>query len=159
MDSVKWLRRIILLGPAERHAAFHESGMDELYRRIGKDGVAGPAVSTVLIKAAIAWPARAARLPAGRHLVWGFAWTGDGVVRGVDFSSDGGKLWTPAKLSSPPRRNSWVKWECPWVAVEGEHILMSRAIDSAGRQPLTRDPARTDGYELNWCAPVPCSVR
>jgi hypothetical protein len=37
---------------------------------------------------------------------------------------------------------------------------MSRATDDAGRQqPLARDPARKDGYELNYCAPVRCEVR
>jgi hypothetical protein len=36
---------------------------------------------------------------------------------------------------------------------------MSRAIDDAGRaQPLKRDPSRKDGYELNFCTPVRCSV-
>jgi hypothetical protein len=39
-------------------------------------------------------------------------------------------------------------------------VLMSRAVDDAGcQQPLARDRSRRDSYELNFCAPVRCSVR
>jgi hypothetical protein len=39
-------------------------------------------------------------------------------------------------------------------------VLMSRAVDDAGRQqPIKRDALRKDGYELSFCAPVKCAVR
>ena len=112
------------------------------------------------MKSAIAWPADNSKLPAGRHAVRGFAWTGDGLVRGVEISADGGRTWAPAKLESRPKPFSWVRWSYSWTAPPGDHVLMSRATDDAGRaQPLQRDPARKDGYELNFCAPVRCAVR
>jgi len=65
-----------------------------------------------------------------------------------------------AQLESPPRPFTWVRWKFLWSAVAGDHVLMSRAVDDAGRQqPLARDPLRKDSYELNLCAPVRCSVR
>jgi hypothetical protein len=64
------------------------------------------------------------------------AWDGDGVMT----------------LSDDPENGDLI--------VEVEHLLLSRATDENGnRQPLSRDPARFDSYELNWCAPVPCVVR
>ncbi len=117
-------------------------------------------LTDLLVKSVIAWPADNLKLPAGRHSVKGFAWTGSGLVHGVEFSGDGGKTWIPAKLESSPKGFGWVRWNLAWSAPPGDHILMSRATDSAGRrQPILRDPLRKDGYELNFCAPVRCAVR
>jgi DMSO/TMAO reductase YedYZ molybdopterin-dependent catalytic subunit len=162
MDSVKWLQRITVLGPNDPPSDFLASGMDKVYNRIVKPATGDPKVtrlSDLLVKSAIAWPTGNMKLPAGRHVVRGFAWTGAGMIRSVDLSTDGGHTWTPAKLESKPMPFSWVRWSCSWSAAPGDHVLMSRATDDAGgQQPLTRDPARKDGYELNYCAPVRCSV-
>jgi DMSO/TMAO reductase YedYZ molybdopterin-dependent catalytic subunit len=162
MDSVKWLQRILVLGPNDQPSDFQASGMDKVYNRIVKSTDGEPKItrlSDLLVKSAIAWPASNMKLPAARHTIRGFAWTGVGVVRSVELSTDGGRAWTPAKLESKPMPFSWVRWNCAWSAVPGDHVLMSRATDDAGgQQPLKRDPARKDGYELNFCAPVRCQV-
>jgi DMSO/TMAO reductase YedYZ molybdopterin-dependent catalytic subunit len=163
MDSVKWLQRITVLGPNDQASDFLASGMDKVYNRIVKPAAGEPKVtrlSDLLVKSAIAWPAVNMKLPAGRHLVRGFAWTGASVIRAVELSTDGGHVWTSAKLESKPMPYSWIRWNYSWSALSGDHVLMSRATDDAGQQqPLTRDPARKDGYELNYCAAVRCSVR
>jgi DMSO/TMAO reductase YedYZ molybdopterin-dependent catalytic subunit len=163
MDSVKWLRRIVVLGPHDPPSNFQASGMDKFYNRIVAPSVGEPKttrLTEILVKSAIAWPTDNMKLPAGRHLVRGFAWAGAGVVRGVQVSADGGRVWAPAKLESTPKPFTWVRWSQSWLAEPGDHVLTSRATDDAGReQPLKRDPARRDGYELNFCAPTPCSVR
>lgn len=162
MDSVKWLRRIVVLGPKDRHSAFIESGMDRVYNRVtqASDGIETKRLSSIQVKSAIAWPPDKMRLPAGVHQVWGFAWTGTGTVREVAVSSDGGRVWESARLESSPAPYRWIRWNYNWPASAGEHSLMSRATDSQGnQQPLQRDTARKDGYELNWCAPLTCSVR
>jgi DMSO/TMAO reductase YedYZ molybdopterin-dependent catalytic subunit len=163
MDSVKWLQRIIVLGPEDRPSDFAASGMNRIYNRIIKPAGGDPVVTRlteIAVKSAIAWPQDNAKLPVGRHTIRGFAWTGAGLVRGVELSGDGGKTWAPAKLESPPKAFSWVRWNCSWAAAPGDHILMSHATDTAGRQqPLTRDLARKDGYELNFCAPIRCSAQ
>jgi DMSO/TMAO reductase YedYZ molybdopterin-dependent catalytic subunit len=163
MDSVKWLRRIIVLGPSDQASDFEASGMNKVYNRIVKPAGGEPKINRltgILVKSAIAWPADNTKLPAGHHAIRGFAWTGAGLVRGVEFSSDGGNTWIAVKLDSRPKAFSWVGWSYSWSAASGDYVLMSRATDAEGRrQPLTRDPARKDGYELNFCAPVRCSVR
>jgi len=163
MDSVKWLRRMVVLGPSEPAPVLESSGMNKLYNRMVK-GPGGELTRTrlteVLVKSMIVWPGDNTRLPAARHLVYGFAWTGTGLVRSVSLSADGGRTWTPAQLESAPQPFSWVRWRYLWNAPPGDHVLMSRARDDAGReQPLKRDGSRKDGYELNFCAPVRCFVR
>jgi len=163
MDSVKWLQRITLLAPGDPAESFHSSGMDKVYNRVLAAGAAPPVVtrlSDLLVKSAVAWPPDNWKLPAARHLVRGFAWTGSSRVRKVDFSSDGGHTWSPAKLDSPPTQYSWVRWTFAWTATSGEHILMSRAADDAGHvQPLLREAGRKDLYAFNHCSPVRCSVQ
>jgi DMSO/TMAO reductase YedYZ molybdopterin-dependent catalytic subunit len=161
MDSVKWLRRIEVLAAEDMNSTFYRSGMDRLYNRIlSVDGARRTTrLTSIQVKSAIAWPAAAMKLPAGRHLVWGFAWSGNGAIRDVAVTNDGGKQWNPAKLQSKGEPYSWVRWNYSWEAKPGEYALMSRASDRNGPQPMVRDGMRKDAYELNWCAPVRCSVR
>ncbi len=162
MDSVKWLRRIAVLRADDQNTVFHQRGMDGLYNRVTRvNGAAhSERLSVVQVKSAMAWPGNGSKLPAGRHQVWGFAWSGSEAVRGVELSSDNGKTWSNAKLQVKPRQYGWVRWSCEWNAGPGDYVLLSRASDQGGnQQPIARDPARKDAYELNSCAPVHCSVR
>jgi DMSO/TMAO reductase YedYZ molybdopterin-dependent catalytic subunit len=163
MDSVKWLQRIVVLAPGEAAANFQASGMHQVYNRVVADPAGGRKIvrlSEVLVKSAIAWPGDQMKLPVGRHEVQGFAWTGSGVVRAVEVSTDAGRTWNPTRLEAAPKPFVWVRWRYGWNANPGDHILLSRATDASGRkQPLVRDPARKDGYELNFCQPVHCAVR
>jgi DMSO/TMAO reductase YedYZ molybdopterin-dependent catalytic subunit len=163
MDSVKWLQRIVLLGPDEPAESFQSSGMNKVYNRVVETAPSQRTVTRmteILVKSAIAWPPDDSKLPVGRHVVRGFAWTGPSLIRTVEFSSDGGRTWSPAKLEAAPKQHAWVRWTYSWSAGAGEHVLMSRAIDDAGNtQSLRREPGRKDLYGLNYCAPVRCSVQ
>jgi DMSO/TMAO reductase YedYZ molybdopterin-dependent catalytic subunit len=163
MDSVKWLQRVVVLGPSDQAPNFQLSGMNKLYNRMVKNPAGELQITRlteIQVRSAIAWPVANARLPAGRYVIRGFAWTGAGLVRSVSFSSDGGRAWTPAALESLPKPFTWVRWKYTWSAGPGDHVLMSRATDDAGKeQPVARDPSRKDVYELNFCTPVRCSVR
>ena len=161
MNSVKWLMSIRLLHESDDETVFHRSGISRLYNRVtqtnGADRVTR--LSEIELKSVLAWPTNRLKLPSGKHLVWGFAWSGTSAVKEVSVSSDGGKSWNAAKLDSGNTSYGWVHWSYPWHATPGEHALMSRAMDAAGKQqPLQRDPARKDAYELNWCLPIHCSV-
>jgi len=162
MDSVKWLQRIVVLGPEDTAPNFELSGMNKLYNRLLKrpsGEVNVTRLTDVLVKSAIAWPADHAKLLNGQHVIRGFAWTGSGVVRQVDVSVDAGRSWTAAEFEAAPKRFAWARWKYLWSAPPGEHVLMSRAADDASSQPIKRDPARKDGYEMNYCLPVHCTVR
>jgi DMSO/TMAO reductase YedYZ molybdopterin-dependent catalytic subunit len=162
MNSVKWLRRLTVLQANERGTTFERSGMNRLYNRTRVRGGVEQItrVSSVQVKSVLAWPTNGLKLPAGRYSVWGFAWSGSAAIGKLSVSVDGGRQWCPAKLQSQAGTHAWVRWQYEWKAHPGEYALMSRAEDMQGSvQPLTRDPTRKDGYELNWCAPVICSVR
>jgi DMSO/TMAO reductase YedYZ molybdopterin-dependent catalytic subunit len=162
MDSVKWLQRIVVMNVEDQpQSTFHRSGMSRLYNRV--TNVQGDTrvtrVSSIQVKSVVAWPPDGLKLPAGQHIVWGFAWAGTAAVRSVTVTTDGGKEWSHAKLEAQSGPYSWVRWNYSWNARPGDHTLMSRASDAAGgEQPLNRDPARKDGYELNSCMPLRCSV-
>lgn len=161
MNSVKWLKSIRLLRESANETVFHQSGMSRLYNRVIQDHGADHVtrLSAIDLKSVLAWPSNQLKLPAGRHLVWGFAWSGTSAIKEVSVSSDGGQVWSAAKLDSGNGGYGWMRWTYTWHATPGEHVLMSRAMDSAGKQqPLQRDPARKDAYELNWCLPIHCSV-
>jgi DMSO/TMAO reductase YedYZ molybdopterin-dependent catalytic subunit len=159
MDSVKWIRRIEVLRPGEAvPPSYVASGMPRLYSRLAK---AKPpaAVSAVLVKSVIGYPSPDTKLVPSVVPVSGYAWTGEGTIKEVHLSIDGGKNWDRAQLSTPPKAFTWVRWTYNWSAFSGKHTLMSRAEDSAGKlQPLSRDPERLDAYELNTVAPVSCTV-
>ena len=162
MDSVKWLRRIVVMSAQDQQSGFHQSGMDRLYNRAKRTGndVQVTRVSSVRVKSSVAWPNDGLKLPKGRYSVWGFAWSGAAAIRDVSVSVDAGRTWNLAGLQKQAGPDSWVRWEYQWNATPGEYVVMSRAADHAGnQQPLQRDPARKDGYELNWCVPIHCSVR
>ena len=163
MDSVKWLKRIVVLGPSDAAPNFQLSGMNKLYNRMVKTPAGEIQVTRlteIQVRSVIAWPPDNQRLPVGRHVIRGFAWTGAGVISSVRLSADGGRQWAPAQLESAPKPFTWVRWKFLWSAASGDHVLMSRATDDRGcEQPLTRDRSRRDSYELNFCAPVRCSVR
>ncbi len=162
MDSVKWLRRIVVLGPAERPPQFFESGMTEAYIRVrerdGKQEVAR--LAEINVKSQLAYPVDESRLPAGPLKISGFAWSGQSRIRRVSVSLNGGQSWDPAVFDGAVKPFTWVRWTYDWAARPGEYSLLARAEDESGRvQPLRRDPARKDDYELNHCAPVRCLVR
>jgi DMSO/TMAO reductase YedYZ molybdopterin-dependent catalytic subunit len=163
MDSVKWLQRIVVMNAQDQQqSTFHQSGMNRLYNRV--TSVQGDTrttrLSSVQVKSVVAWPSDRLNLPAGRHLVWGFAWSGTNAIRTVALTTDGGKAWKPAKLDAQSSPYCWVRWTYSWNATPGDYIFMSRASDAArDQQPIERDPARKDAYELNSCLPLHCSVR
>jgi DMSO/TMAO reductase YedYZ molybdopterin-dependent catalytic subunit len=163
MDSVKWLRRIVVLRAEDQPEAFYRSGMNLLYSRIlqvrGEQRISSR-VSRVLVRSNIAFPPMGANLSAGHCTVWGFAWAGPDSIDHVEISLNAGRSWHPASLETGSRRFTWVKWAYEWQASPGRHTLISRARDSSGEvQPLARDPQRLDAYELNWCTPVHCWVK
>lgn len=159
MDSVKWIGRISVLAPGETlPASYVESGMPRLYSRLTKKAPPVP-VSSILVKSVIGYPSADTKIVPSVVPVSGYAWTGDGTVKEVRLSVDGGRNWERAQLSRPPKAFNWVRWTYNWSASSGKHTLVSRAEDSAGRlQPMSRDPERLDAYELNTVAPVPCTV-
>ena len=67
----------------------------------------------------------------------GRAWSGFGGIERVEVSTDGGATFEEATLDDPLGEAAWRPWRYEWDATPGEHVLCSRATDSAGNvQPL-----------------------
>jgi DMSO/TMAO reductase YedYZ molybdopterin-dependent catalytic subunit len=152
--SIKWLTQLTL-SSAEWNGPF----MQRSYRSPRADDPAQTySLQSLECKSLITAPLDGAQATVGPQTIAGYAWAGEGVVTGVDVSTDGGKTWAPASLVGREERYAWRRWEFPWTAAGGSHTIMARATDSFGRvQPASRarDPL---GYRWNVVHAVRVSV-
>ena len=97
-------------------------------------------VTWLNVKSLITWPDRDAALARERHTVRGVAWTGQGHVTSVEFSTDRDPRWRPAVLATGPRPGSWRQFRVDWEPREaGRHILRVRhRLERRGAAPDLR---------------------
>ena len=119
---------------------------------------AGRVITEQTLKSALGlpWPAE---LPAGRHLLHGFAHSPHGAIERVEWSADGGAGWEEARLAGPQLQYSWARFEFEWEARPGEHALRTRATDRAGHTQPDAVPFNEEGYLFNQVLPHPVRVR
>jgi DMSO/TMAO reductase YedYZ molybdopterin-dependent catalytic subunit len=136
---VKWLERIEV-----RDRALKTRFMAKDYVTLRGEEVDGRTMWTetlvgpINVKSVVA---RVAKQKDGTLRVTGAAW-GESPVKAVEVSIDGGP-WTAARVEERSEPFTWRFWSYEWKdAKEGEHTLVSRAIDSRGHvQPATEDPS------------------
>jgi sulfane dehydrogenase subunit SoxC len=150
MVNVKWLTRIALL---EEPFEGYQNAV--AYRMYGADGEPGEPLTRMLPRSLMVPPGVPDFMTRERHLepgpvsVTGRAWSGYGLIDRVEVSTDGGASFTDAELDEPLGEAAWRGWRFDWDAARGEHVLSSRATDSAGNsQPLTA-PWNLKGYANN----------
>jgi sulfane dehydrogenase subunit SoxC len=162
MTSVKWLRSITAL--AEPFEGVQQTLLYR-YRRSPEDP--GAPVTRKKPRALMAPPGipefftRRRHVRAGRTLIEGRAWSGHGAVRSVEFSADGGRTWSQARLQPAESKHGWSAWSYDWEASEpGDYELCARATDAAGNtQPLDAEDAwNQGGYGVNAVQRVPVHV-
>jgi sulfane dehydrogenase subunit SoxC len=149
MTNVKWLARITLL-----EQPFQGYQQSVGYRLYDAEGVPGEPVTRMLPRSLMIPPGVPDFLTRERHLepglvtLSGRAWSGRPVEM-VEVSTDGGASFAPALLDEPVGDSAWRGWRFEWDAPVGEHVLCSRATDTAGnRQPLEA-PWNLKGYANN----------
>lgn len=153
--SIKWV------GSIEVSAGTLSSPWDtRYYRYFGPDfPVEGSAPLTrQVVKSAfeLPWPAT---LPASRRqLLTGRSWSGNGTVRRVDVSTDGGTTWRRARPRSGTARAGWLRWEIPWRPEPGRHVLLARATDETGVSQPGVTPYNSLGYLFGAVAAHPVQV-
>jgi sulfane dehydrogenase subunit SoxC len=160
MTSVKWLRRITVLGqPFTGYQQAHG------YRIRAAEDEPGVPVTRIEPRSLLLPPgipefqSRRRFLAPGRHLLSGRAWSGRAPVARVEVSTDGGASWQPASLGQARSPWAWVAWSYAWDATAGDHELCSRATDEAGNtQPLAA-AWNAGGYANNAVQRVPVTVR
>ncbi|QWE13002.1 sulfite dehydrogenase [Polynucleobacter sp. AP-Titi-500A-B4] len=133
--SIKWLRRIKL--GTEPWQTREETSA---YTDLRSDGKALQFTFAMEVKSVITQPSGLMKLKSkGFCEISGFAWSGNGKIRRVEVSTDGGKSWGEAVLQEPVMDKSLVRFRFPWVWDGAPATLMSRAVDSSGEMQPTMD--------------------
>ena len=98
-------------------------------------------------------------LLAGRTLLRGRSWSGEGKISKVEVSLDREITWQTARLREPNIPRAWVRWDLDWDAQPGDYSLRARATDERGtRQPVIV-PWNDQGYLYGAVVKHPVTVR
>ena len=132
--NVKWLRRLKLTtSPAMTKDETSK------YTILLKDDKAWQFVFPMEVKSVITRPAPGIRLRGpGFYEISGLAWSGNGSIRQVDVSADGGQSWAPAALQGPILPKAPVRFRAALQWDGGPAVLQSRAMDDNGMVQPTR---------------------
>ena len=159
MQNVKWLTRITVL---EDPFDGYQNAVG--YRMYSADGEPGEPVTRMLPRSLMVPPGVPEFMTRERHLqpgpatLTGRAWSGHGSIERVEVSTDGGATFNAAVLDPPLGPNAWRGWGFDWQATPGEHVLSSRASDSAGNTQPLDTPWNLKGYANNAVERIPVLV-
>jgi sulfane dehydrogenase subunit SoxC len=132
--NVKWLRRLKLTA----NPAMTKDETSK-YTILLQDGKAWQFVFPMEVKSVITRPAPGIKLKgAGYYEISGLAWSGNGSIRQVDVSADGGRSWAPATLQDPILPKAPVRFRAAWQWNGAPAVLQSRATDDTGMVQPTR---------------------
>ena len=90
----------------------------------------------------------------------GRSWSGAAPVDRIQVSVDGGETWSAARPFRSGHRQAWTQWRYVWKRpAVGDHELMARATDAAGRtQPLVT-AYNANGYFFDAVVRHPVTIR
>ncbi|MDG6103196.1 sulfite oxidase [Dactylosporangium aurantiacum] len=152
--AIKWLGRIeVSTGP------LFSPWNTQFYRLFGPTYPAdGELIGRQVVKSAFELP-WAATLAAGRtHVLHGRSWSGNGPIRRVEVSTDGGASWHPATATGR-RGGAWQQWSYRWrPAGPGAYALRARAVDVTGAGQPEVTPFNTLGYLFDAVVAHPVTV-
>jgi sulfane dehydrogenase subunit SoxC len=147
--SVKWLRRLEL-----SDQPFMTREETSKYTDPLTDGTARQFSLVMDARSIITSPAYPQTIEKGFVEIRGIAWSGRGVIRRVDISTDGGRTWKAAALQQPvlPKAHTRFRYAWQWDGRPAE--IVSRAVDESGyAQPdmsaLRQARGRRTRYHLN----------
>jgi sulfane dehydrogenase subunit SoxC len=133
--NVKWLRRLNVT-PAPTMTRDETSR----YTDLPADGKALMFTFPMEVKSVITRPSPGISLQDhGLYEVSGIAWSGNGTIRQVEVSADGGQTWTAAALSDPVLPRALTRFRILWKWNGSPAVLKSRATDDTGAVQPTRD--------------------
>jgi sulfane dehydrogenase subunit SoxC len=126
--NVKWLRRITVVD--RPYMTRMES---EVHAALMPDGKARQLGFVMEAKSVITFPSGGQRLPGpGLYEIRGLAWSGRGLARRVEVSTDGGKTWRDARLPEPVLPIAHTRFRLDWQWDGREAVLQSRCTDETG---------------------------
>lgn len=126
--NIKWLRRLhVTDSPA------HSREETAKYTDLMADGRARKFSFVMECKSIITQPSGTHRLTRqGSHEMRGIAWSGQGKIKRVDVSVDGGDIWRQAELQSTVHAKALTAFRALFTWNGEERVIMSRAIDETG---------------------------
>jgi sulfane dehydrogenase subunit SoxC len=155
--SVKWLRRIKVGDEPwnfrSETARYTDPMPNGMWRQFSFE---------MECKSVVTRPSGGMKIQPGAHEIQGFAWSGNGTIRAVDVTVDGGATWREAKLDPPVLDKCLTSFRFPWNWNGGPATIASRAVDSTGYvQPTVQDLAKVraiTGFVQHNNAVFPWSV-
>jgi sulfane dehydrogenase subunit SoxC len=132
--SIKWLRRLQVTDTPGM--TFPES---KTYTQLLPGGKAYQFYFIEEVKSFITAPSPGLNMNGpGYYEISGLAYSGEGCIKRVMVSADGGNTWAQAELQKPVMDKSFTRFRLPWRWDGGPAILQSRAWDDAGNKQPTR---------------------
>ena len=134
--QIKYLRRIKVV---DRYYMTYDD-----YGHINPDPKTAALTAQLGPKSVITFPSGGQQLPGrGFYEISGLAWSGGGMVRSIEVSTDNGKTWREAEIQSPVYPKAHVRFGFGWDWNGEETILQSRCTDEVGeRQPSVVELAK-----------------
>lgn len=125
--SIKWVRRM-KVGDAPWHlrsetARYTDPMPDGKWRQFSFEMEA---------KSVVTSPSGGMNMRPGPVEIMGFAWSGNGSIKAVDVTLDGGRTWREARLEEPVLDKCLTRFRLPWVWDGTPATIASRAVDSTG---------------------------
>ncbi|GAA4717838.1 sulfite oxidase [Phytohabitans rumicis] len=153
--SIKWVGRIEV-----SDTPLFSPWNTQFYRLFGATyPPEGELVGRQTVKSAfeLAW---GAQLSAGhKHVLTGRSWSGNGRVRAVEVSTDGGATWRPARPTGLGLARAWQRWEFAWrPPAPGAYTLRARASDVTGATQPDVVPHNSFGYLFGGVVRHPVTV-
>jgi sulfane dehydrogenase subunit SoxC len=145
--NVKWLRRLTVADrpymtrmESTQHAALMPDGKARQFNFVME------------AKSVVTFPSGGQRLPGpGFYEIRGLAWSGRGLVRRVEVSTDGGKTWQDARLQEPVLPLAHTRFRLDWHWDGRETDLQSRCTDETGYvQPTLAELVRVRGLNSDY---------
>lgn len=126
--NIKWLRRLKF--GTEPSQTYEETAY---YTQLMKDGKAKQFDFVMKAKSVITFPSGEMQLDGpGYYEISGFAWSGEGKIRQVDVSTDGGRTWQRAELQEPVLSKCLTRFRFDWMWDGSPVVLESRCVDETG---------------------------
>src|SRR5262249_62172673 len=120
-------------------------GATSHYALVLKDEMGWAVGFPVEVKSVIPRPSPGLTLKGpGVYEISGLAWSGNGSIREVEVSADGGRSWAPAALHGPVLPKAPVRFRLAWQWGGGPTLLMSRATDDTGAVQPSREKFATE---------------
>ena len=136
---VKWVRR---LGVYDQAVESREE--TSKYTDLMPDGRARKWTWVMDAKSVITAPSPQVPIRHGKGplVITGLAWSGNGRVTGVDVSLDGGRNWTPARITGDAKSKALTRFHLDIDWDGSELLLQSRCTDETGYVQPTKDALR-----------------